>query len=133
MDKIENGELRQIGTVEQGFIISDKAKNDVANGKGTKDDIGKTDLTLPDPWFVEGGARVLQHGMKKYARGNWQKDLDPKRIMAALKRHISDYEKGNLIDKETGESHMLHVFCNAQFLYYYERHGKPLETEHNKG
>jgi hypothetical protein len=114
-------------------LVSEKTQQDLAADKGTKDDEHKIDLTLIDPYWEEGVARVMTMGLKKYKRGNWQKGLDPLRILAALKRHADAIDKGETIDKESGLSHSLHIACNSMFLYYYERHGLYVTTEHNKG
>lgn len=114
-------------------MTSKKTKEDVNKGKGTKDDMGKPDLTLLDPYFDEETVFVMMAGAKKYKRGNWQLDLEPVRILAALERHTNQIKKGEEFDKETGFRHSAHIRCNAMFLNYYERHNKPVKTEHDKG
>ena len=72
------------------------------------------------PWqALEEAAKVLTHGAKKYAPGNWKKVPDAKnRYYAALMRHLQEVRKGNLIDDDSGYSHLAHVLCNAMFLVY---------------
>lgn len=115
-------------------MVSKKTKKDVVDGVGTKDDAGKLDLTYIDPHFIEGVVKVLEFGAsKKYVRGNWQLKLDPRRILAAELRHDMAILKGEWIDPESGLPHVLHNGCNNMFLYYYGRHNKFPELEHNKG
>lgn len=119
--------------MKKKFKIKSITKSDVKNGKGTKDDKGKIDLTLLDPYWEEEVALVLEVGQIKYKRGNWQLDLEPKRILAALKRHTNQISKGEIFDKESGCRHSAHIACNSMFLNYYERHGKTINLEHDKG
>ena len=113
--------------------ISGEVREQIKNGKGCKDDKGKPDLTLLDPRFLEKMALVMKKGADKYERGNWQLDLEPERILAALLRHVFAIQKGETLDKESGLPHTAHIGCNAMFLDYYERHGRPIFTEHDKG
>ena len=114
-------------------MISNKTLNDLATGKGTKDDENKAVLTLLDPHFVEDLALHMQKGLKKYKRGNWQLDLEPERILNALIRHAIAIWKGEEFDKETGSRHSIAIGANAMMLGWSERHGKPVVTEHGKG
>lgn len=119
------------GTVEKS-LIGDEAAKDIANGKGTKDDKGKVKLTLLDPYFVEELARHMEKGMIKYKRGNWQLDLDPERILNACMRHTNAIIKGELTDPENGSNHSIAIAANAMMLYFAERHGNIVKTEHDK-
>lgn len=120
------------GTVEPS-LIGKQAQDDIKNEIGTKDDIGKPDVTLVDPLFIEEVAKVMMAGVKKYKRGNWQLNLSPLRILGALIRHSYCILRGEWLDQESGLSHAAHVGCNAMFLEFYRRKGVSLETEHNKG
>lgn len=113
--------------------ISKRAKSDVVRGKGTKDDFNKPKLTLTDPEFWLAVTEVMKSGAGKYKRGNWQKDLEAERLLNALLRHVIAIWQGEEFDKESGLRHSAHIGCNAMFLSYCERHGKPVITEHNKG
>lgn len=109
-------------------MIGDEAAKDVANGKGTKDDHNKTDITLLDPDFLDITAQVMMQGAKKYKRGNWKLNLEPIRILSALLRHAFHLWRGEWIDKESGLPHTAHISCNAMFLDYYRRQGAKIET-----
>lgn len=119
------------GTVEKS-LIGDQAAADIANKKGTKDDKGKVKLTLLDPYFIEELARHMEKGMIKYERGNWQLDLEPERILNAVYRHANAITKNELIDPENGSNHSIALGANAMMLYFAERHGNIVKTEHDK-
>ena len=90
-----------------------------------KADNEKNRLELIDPEFIEGLGRILTFGANKYEAYNWMKagsDEDRNRIFGALMRHLMAYRRGELIDKETGESHLYHATCNLMFLDYFDRH-----------
>jgi hypothetical protein len=95
-------------------------KEDIAKGKGTKNDSDKTMLDLIEPSFIEGLGQVLTKGAKKYSPENWKMNLETRRIYAALLRHANAYRRGEKIDPESGLGHMYHVACNAMFLAWYD-------------
>lgn len=83
-----------------------------------KFDKGKIMVDLLVPEFLEGIAKVMTMGAKKYGAENWKKGLAKRRILAALYRHVLAYHKSEIYDKESGLNHMLHVACNSMFLYW---------------
>jgi hypothetical protein len=88
---------------------------------GLKFDDGKLDWTLLPFGPLEDVVRVLEFGQRKYDRDNWQLvDDSQRRYMAALFRHLVATLNGEIIDPETGLSHMSHVACNALFLRHFE-------------
>lgn len=85
-----------------------------------KNDSGKAKLSLVDPSFTEGMARVLEIGEKEYGPGNWRKPgLGYARVIDAMKRHTLAIERGEDIDPLSGEPHAYHIASNAMFLQYY--------------
>lgn len=108
-------------------FCSAQTTQDILNGKGTKDDIGKPDylgiLTELELSFLIDCAKVLKHGRIKYTKDNWKKDLEPERIQKALLRHLVAYVNGEKLDKESGISHLCHIYANCQFLHYYDNKG----------
>lgn len=113
--------------------MNKKTIEDVINKKGTKDDIGKPDMTLLDPYWQVEVVHVLEAGQVKYERGNWQLSLEPRRILSALLRHALAIQRGEEFDPETNLRHSAHIACNSMFLNYYERHGEKINLEHDKG
>lgn len=107
---------------------------------GKKYDEGKVRMDLVPLECVESIAKVLTYGAKKYADNSWQ-EL-PKfwsRYKAALLRHLTAIDKGELLDQESGLPHIDHVLCNAMFLSWGYHHGKgisittkDIEDEHNE-
>ena len=74
--------------------------------------------------YFESVVRVLMFGCKKYAPFNWQKVPNRReRYKDALIRHAVAYCKGELIDPETGESHLSCIGCNTSFLYWMDMTG----------
>ena len=81
-----------------------------------KFDTDKPMLDLVRPEFVQGVAYVLKYGAQKYAAHHWTKGLDYSRLIAALKRHLAEIEKGNDGDEESGLRRVYHVGCCTMFL-----------------
>lgn len=91
-------------------------------GEGIKADDGKIEWDLLSLKELEPMVRVLMFGAKKYAKDNWQKVQDGKtRYYNALMRHLSSYAAGELIDSESGESHLAHALCNLYFLSWFNK------------
>ena len=67
---------------------------------------------------LEPMVRVLEFGAHKYAPFNWQKPMDTNEILESLQRHLAALFDGELLDSETGISHMGHIQCNAMFYNY---------------
>lgn len=108
-------------------------KNTTANGfegkaVGTKWDEDKLDFSLLDLPFIMDGIRVLMFGAENHGAENWKKLPDlRRRYLNAMFRHITAYAMGEDKDKETGLSHMSHIFCNAMFLHWGERNDSKVQ------
>lgn len=89
--------------------------------EGTKHDQQKLRFDLIPPEAEEALARVLTFGAQKYGDRNWEKGINYSRLVAALRRHLNSWMSGELIDPETGESHLNHVLCNTAFLVAFEQ------------
>lgn len=88
--------------------------NELAAGK--KYDTDKAPINLIDPDYIEGLARVLGFGAKKYAAHNWRGGIEYGRLIAAAYRHLGAINKGEDIDPESGEPHVFHLACCNMFL-----------------
>lgn len=94
---------------------------------GAKLDAGKLDLTLPPPALVEAVARVMQHGVEKYARNGWREVPDAgRRYYAALKRHLHAFERGEDVDPDSGLHHLDHAATNIAFLLWFLQQGREI-------
>lgn len=91
-----------------------------ADNLGRKDDTGKPRYELLAPEFLEGTARILTFGARKYADRNWERGMKWSRCFGALMRHMWAWWRGEKLDPETGESHLLHAACCLMFLVAYE-------------
>lgn len=64
-----------------------------------------------------GLAEVLTMGAKKYGANSWQNLPDfNNRYYGALLRHLIAWRSGELIDQESGLSHLKHALANIAFL-----------------
>lgn len=84
---------------------------------GTKHDTSKPRISLVPAEFIEGVAKVLTFGAAKYDAYNWVKGFDWYRLMDGVQRHLLAFERGEDIDPESGECHLLHATCGIMFLY----------------
>jgi len=89
-----------------------------------KDDSKKPMVSLIQPEFILGMAKVMTIGAEKYSIDNWMlgnSQTDIRRYKDALLRHILAYTSGEKNDPETGLSHTYHAACNLMFLEYFDR------------
>lgn len=84
---------------------------------GIKFDDDKPDYSLMPSASEEDVVKVLTFGSKKYDRENWRKLPDARnRYYAAARRHMEQWRQGDLVDSETGISHLAHAICCLHFL-----------------
>jgi len=72
------------------------------------------------PWReIEQVVKILTFGAKKYADDNWKYIPDlKKRYFAAAMRHLVAWQKGEMLDQESGENHLSHALCCILFLLW---------------
>lgn len=94
-------------------------KNDFRDGKL------RWDLLPLD--VIEKVVEIYTFGAKKYKENSWQHLPDGyQRYKAALFRHITAYEKGEVYDSESGCMHLAHAAWNAIAMLYF---GMRAETD----
>ncbi len=77
----------------------------------------RMDLVLPE--MEEALAEGLTAGLDKgYEENNWMKGLKFSRSIAAAKRHLNAWRKGEDIDKETGVNHLKLAALNLLMVAY---------------
>lgn len=83
-----------------------------------KYDDAKVRLELIPPEFLWATGRGLTYGAKKYAAGNWAtgEGFEWSRLYGALLRHLTAWNQGEDVDKESGNSHLDHAACMLAFL-----------------
>ena len=86
------------------------------NQQGTKFDQDKPRTDLLDPLALEGLAKVLAFGAKKYAAHNWRGGITYSRLIGACLRHAFAILRGEDIDSESGLPHVDHLGCCWMFL-----------------
>ena len=81
---------------------------------------GKPQWSLVHFKSLEPMVRVLEFGALKYAPRNWQKKMDPMKILESMQRHLAALFDGEEVDSESGISHMGHIQANAMFYNYHK-------------
>ena len=88
---------------------------------GQKHDAEKPRMDLLPFEALEEVAKVLTYGTNKYADNNWQKvENAERRYLAAMLRHLTAREKGEIYDTESGLTHAAHMATNALFILWFE-------------
>lgn len=47
---------------------------------------------------IAAGAAALEYGAQKYANRNWEKGLPWQQLLDSLRRHLDDFERGEMFD-----------------------------------
>lgn len=93
--------------------------------KGSK--LARFDMIPPDIlWEL---AEHCGRGEAKYpsapdGRANWQLGYNWRLSIAALQRHLKQFEMGEDIDTETGSSHLIAIMWHAMTLRWFQKHNK---------
>lgn len=99
----------------------------VEAGNATKFDGGKPRMSLIERCFIEGVARVLTFGAKKYAARNYRNGALVSRYLDAALRHLVAFGDGENTDAESGESHLHHAACCLMMADWMHRNRPDLD------
>jgi len=88
---------------------------------GRKNDSGKPPLSLISYRAQIEEAKVLAFGRDKYDAWNWSNGIRWSRVVDAVLRHIGAYCDGEVLDPESGLSHLAHARCGLGFLLDFEK------------
>lgn len=84
-----------------------------------KYDQGKLRWDLLPLNLIEKVVEIYTFGAEKYGPNTWQNLEDGyKRYKAAMFRHLMEFEKGNVIDDDSGKEHLAHMVWNAIALLH---------------
>lgn len=107
---------------EEGWDLSKEERvTDPRTGgeKGKK--LERFDLIPVDA--LEELARAYGRGEAKYAARNWERGYAWSLSFAALMRHAWAWWRGEEVDPESGQSHIIHAAWHCLALYCYKRRG----------
>ena len=113
--------LKRVALAQQNLVIDEcLSPPDTAPtppGVVYKDVYGKAPLSLIPFKALHKVANVRAYGDAKYEPDSWRKVPNAKReyVNAAL-RHLGAHSDGELLDPESGLSHLAHAACNLLFL-----------------
>lgn len=111
---------------------------DTAGDSGTaegsfKYDGGKPQMDLVPLCSMYAVAQVMTFGAKKYSPNGWKTVPNAvPRYTAALLRHLTAIQLGEVIDPDSGLPHWDHVACNSMFLSWFHRNPQLEECDHAK-
>lgn len=97
-------------------------------GTALKFDGGKPRMSLVERCFIEGVARVLTFGAKKYAARNYRNGAEISRFLDAALRHLVAFCDGEDTDAESGESHLYHCACCLMMADWMHKHRPDLDN-----
>ena len=89
-------------------------------------------LPLDEVWDV---VEVLEYGAKKYADDNWKyvaiEDESNNRYFDAALRHLTAWKKGEILDPESGLSHLSHAICSLLFQAWKDKNINNLDYKND--
>lgn len=84
-----------------------------------KYDQGKLRWDLLPLNLIEKIVEIYTFGAEKYGPNTWQNLEDGyNRYKAAMFRHLMEFEKGNVVDDESGREHLAHMVWNSIAMLY---------------
>lgn len=92
---------------------------DTNKDKGLRYNEGKIRFDLLEANAIEELAKIFTKGSEKYLPRNWEKGMAWSKVVASLKRHLNEFEKGEDFDPETKCYHITHAAWNALALTSY--------------
>lgn len=105
---------------------------EIIKEEGLRFNQGKLRYDLLEPFAIEQLVKIFTMGSQKYAPRNWEKGMSWTSVLASLKRHIAEFEKGDDYDKESELLHMAHAAWNALALVsYYKLYPQGDDRPHN--
>lgn len=92
-----------------------------------KYDQGKLRWDLLPLNLIEKVVEIYTFGAEKYGANTWQNLEDGyNRYKAAMFRHLMEFEKGNVVDDETGKEHLAHMVWNAIAMMHFAMKDKKI-------
>lgn len=70
---------------------------------------------------VEGMCKILTRGEERYSARSWMESTKPLAYLDACYRHIAAWNKGERLDSDSGQSHLLHAAINLMFLDWFDK------------
>lgn len=112
VEKYEEGRTRRLGS-DIHYIIQASYYLCVLHGLGM-------------PMFLMGLAKVFAVGAEKYAVNDWMRCTYEERFryVDAFYRHMYAWQEGEMVDEESGCSHMLHAGASLAILHYIDVEGQ---------
>jgi hypothetical protein len=107
----------------EGILSKSSTKGTSGEAAGSfKYDAGKPQMDLVPLSSVYAVAEVMTFGAKKYSPNGWKTVPDAiNRYTAAMLRHMTAIQDGEVVDPDSGLPHADHVACNALFLSWLRR------------
>jgi hypothetical protein len=118
------------GYIGDGVTISERPKKftpiNNKGGVGIKHDFNKPQMSLLPLKDLEGVVRVLEHGVEKYARGDWRfVENGAFRYLDAGLRHAAEISNSSCIedlralDHDSGLPAIDHAICSLIFARHF--------------
>lgn len=94
-----------------------------------KSDAGKTQyrhIMVDMAEQIEALSRVATRGAERYDDRSWQLSTKPVAYLDACYRHLYAYNKGELLDSDSGQQHLIHAAWNLLALAWFTQ--KTIDT-----
>ena len=93
---------------------------------------GKSQIHQVPYEAIEGIAKVMEYGEKKYGKYNWTKGNNLSVPFDSAMRHLWAFWNGENFDKESGENHLYHALANIAMIIYYHKNYPEMDDRYNK-
>ena len=87
-----------------------------------KQDHGKARYDLIEWRTIDDMANIMAAGAAAHGDQGWKTLTNAEdRYFSAAMRHLVEWRSGNIVDTDSGHSHLAHVMCNIMFLSELDR------------
>ena len=100
--------------------------------KGNHYDTGKPRMELLPPHGLMAVARAFSYGAGKYGDWNYRNGIQFSKLIGSTLRHITTWNGGESVDKESGECHLSHAAANLMMILQGMRDNPELDDRFKK-
>ena len=98
----------------------------MSQSKPLKLDAGKWRPTITPTGTLRRISAVMEGALDKYDEGSWV-DVEPRRYIDALMRHVEMLRAGEYIDPDSGLPTVDHILTNAAIMSWMSNNGQVIE------
>ena len=110
------------GAALKQYEKSAEEQAQLGKSEGARFDAGKNRHDLIPEYVLDELAKVYTYGCQKYDEDNYLKGMKWRKVIGPLKRHLSKWLRGEVLDDESNCHHLAMVMWQCASLMMYEKY-----------